>query len=722
MRYRWKILILFLAISLVPIVVMRTISLFSLRQIGNELISKSRENRIMGFQRQIQLLINSYTTILDAERQKIDMALLLQAREVEKCLAKTVKPPVKVHFAQDYNIGVNSPADATPSAFHFRLRSNDATDMLKVSYTEQVFKLVTAANSRDFEKDIARLSAMTPMYREISDRLQGLIFWQYTILESGLMSAYPGHNGIPLDLDPREQPWYRNAMHSAGERWSAPYIDPETRRVVIAAARPIKRPNGAIAGVTALIIPVSSILDRHLLSENIPQEAEPFLIYLAKQDNTGKTGALILAGGEYLNMQRRNWRIRLGNEWLMSSDTKQFQDMLADLAGGISKLRRMPYKDKDSLWVYGVGHGQSHLVLITPYEEILKQADQAKQYVEGRVDEIVTFTTYVIFGAILLVVILAFLFSRTITRPINALEEAAKHLSRGEFDSQVNIRSRDEFGDMGKIFNSVGPRLKELYQVRNSLALAMEVQQNLLPKHDPSIEGVDIAGKSIYYDETGGDYYDFLEDEHDPSKIGIIVGDVSDHGIPSALLMTTARAFLRQRSTGPGTIRDIVSDVNRLLAKDVGTSGRFMSLFYAEIAPRERYIRWVRAGHDPALLYDPDTDAFSELSGRGLPLGAFEDTEYEETKKAITPGQIITIGTDGIWEIVNSQGVMFGKKNLKEVIRSQAKKSAKEIVSSIIEATDEFRGPVERQDDITIVIIKVQELPGEANKARPALS
>jgi sigma-B regulation protein RsbU (phosphoserine phosphatase) len=302
------------------------------------------------------------------------------------------------------------------------------------------------------------------------------------------------------------------------------------------------------------------------------------------------------------------------------------------------------------------------------------------------------------------------------------LEEGAKHLSQGEFDNRVNIRSRDEFGDIGAIFNSVGPRLKELYQVRNSLALAMEVQQNLLPKHDPHIDGADIAGKSIYCDETGGDYYDFLEaDEHDPSKISIIIGDVSDHGIPSALLMTTARAFLRQRSTGPGTIKDIVSDVNRLLTKDVGTSSRFMSLFYAEIATREQVIRWVRAGHDPALLYDPDTDAFSELSGKGLPLGVFEDTEYEETTRAITPGQIITIGTDGIWEIVNSQGVMFGKENLKQVIRSQAKKTAKEIVSAIIEATDEFRGPVERQDDITIVIIKVQDLPGEVNKATPAL-
>ncbi len=714
MRYRWKILILFLAIALVPIVVIGTNSLRTLRRVGNELIAKSRENRIMGAERQIQQLVDSYTAILDGDRRKIELALLLQARGVEDSLAKTVKPAARVYFAQDYNTGEHLPADTAPSPFHFRLRPDNGTDMLKISLTDQVFKLAAAANRRDVEKDIARLSTMTPLYREIFDRLQGQIFWQHTILENGLMGSYPGHSGIPLPLDPREQPWYRKALQSTGEPWSSPYIDPETRRVVIAAARPVRGPDGALAGVTALVSPASSLLSHGVHSEKIPQETEPFLIYLAKEEKTGKTGARILAGGEDPEWRRRNWRVPIGPEWLTSGDTKQLQEMLADLAGGIGKVRRMPYKDKDSLWVYGAEHGEPYLVLITPYEGILEQATQSKVYLEERINEVVTFTTYVILAAIALITLLAFSFSRGITKPIHALVEGAKHLSQGNFDSRVDIRSRDEFGDIGKIFNSVGPRLKELYQVRNSLALAMEVQQNLLPRHDPQIDGADIAGKSIYCDETGGDYYDFLEaGKHDPGKISIIVGDVSDHGIPSALLMATARAFLRQRSTTPGTIGEIVSDVNHLLVRDVEASGRFMSLFYTEIDTRQYRIRWVRAGHDPALLYDPAMDTFRELSGKGLPLGIFKETEYEEMESAITPGQIIAIGTDGIWETVNAQGVLFGKEKLKEIIRAKAEGSATEMVASIIEATDAFRGPVERRDDITIVIVKVQPPPAE---------
>ena len=503
MRFRWKVLILFLAIALVSLVVISTDSLLTLRQFGNELIARSRQNRINSYQQQMQLFVNSYTAVLEADRKKIEMALLFQAREVEKSLAATAGPPAKVYFSEDYNGGVNIPADSAPSPFHLRMRPNESNEMLNVSYTHQVFKLFTAENRGNYEKDIGRLSTLTPIYRAICDRLQGLIFWQKTILDNGLMSAYPGHNGIPLPLDPRELPWYRNAMQSAEASWSSPYIDPETRRVVIAVARSVKRPNGPIAGVTALIIPVSVILGNPLLSDNIVRDAAPFLIHLATRDDTGKTGARILASGEHISMEHRSWRVPIDQAWLTSGDTKQFEEMLEDLARGAGKVRRMPYKEKDSLWVYGAGYGQSYVVLITPYQEILEQAEQMKQYLQDRVDHMVTFTLFIILGAILLVAVLAFSFSRTITRPIQALEEGAKHLSLGEFDNRIDIRSRDEFGDIGKIFNSVGPRLKELYQVRNTLALAMEVQQNLLPKQDPQVEGLNITGTSIYCDETG---------------------------------------------------------------------------------------------------------------------------------------------------------------------------------------------------------------------------
>lgn len=247
-------------------------------------------------------------------------------------------------------------------------------------------------------------------------------------------------------------------------------------------------------------------------------------------------------------------------------------------------------------------------------------------------------------------------------------------------------------------------------QVRQSLSLAMEVQQNLLPKANPNIDGLDIAGKSIYCDETGGDYFDFLEvGNPGEGKIGVVVGDVSGHGIPSALLMATARALIRQRCSDFGRIDRVVSDVNQQLAADVKDSGRFMTLFYAEIERPNNTIRWVNAGHEPAMIYDPLTDTFSDLNGgNNMALGVFEDTEFKEAHRKIAAGQIIVMATDGIWEARNPNGEMFSKDRIYKIIRQNVSASANEIQNSIFDSLKRFQKEARLEDDLTLVVIKIK--------------
>ena len=171
--------------------------------------------------------------------------------------------------------------------------------------------------------------------------------------------------------------------------------------------------------------------------------------------------------------------------------------------------------------------------------------------------------------------------------------------------------------------------------------------------------------------------------------------------------MTTARALLRQRAAMPGDIRQVMTDVNLQLARDVEESGRFMTLFCIEVDVRRKVIHWVRAGHDPALLYDPAGDTFSELSGRGLPLGVFEQSDFELHRQNIAVGQIIVIGTDGIWETADPDGNLFGKRRLRDIIRAHADRPAAEMIQAITETVDRFRLPGEQEDDITLVIVKI---------------
>ena len=248
-------------------------------------------------------------------------------------------------------------------------------------------------------------------------------------------------------------------------------------------------------------------------------------------------------------------------------------------------------------------------------------------------------------------------------------------------------------------------------KIKQSLNLAREVQQNLLPHKNPQMQMLDIAGSSLYCDETGGDYYDFIiSDAGGNESLAIAIGDVSGHGIPSALLMATVRSSLRQRVSQPGGAGSIISDVNRQLAQDVEDSGQFMTMFYLMIDPTKKHFQWVRAGHDPAIFYDPGTDTFEELGGSGVALGVMEDFTFKAlTKTALRRGQIIFLGTDGIWESRNQKREMFGKKPIYDIIRKNSALSANEILNAMLESLARFQKNAKIEDDITMVVIKIKD-------------
>ena len=156
-------------------------------------------------------------------------------------------------------------------------------------------------------------------------------------------------------------------------------------------------------------------------------------------------------------------------------------------------------------------------------------------------------------GFVIIGIYLTWLVGKNLALPFAEIIQTLRGVRNGQFNKKVRVTSNDEIGYTGDVINEMTEGLKERDRIRQSLGIAMEVQQHLLPRNAPTIEGLDIAGQSIYCEETGGDYFDYLPaGKNGQKKIKIVVGDVSDHGIASALLMTTARAFLRQRAARPG--------------------------------------------------------------------------------------------------------------------------------------------------------------------------
>jgi sigma-B regulation protein RsbU (phosphoserine phosphatase) len=119
-------------------------------------------------------------------------------------------------------------------------------------------------------------------------------------------------------------------------------------------------------------------------------------------------------------------------------------------------------------------------------------------------------------------------------------------------------------------------------------------------------------------------------------------------------------------------------------------------------------MRWVSAGHDPVIVFDPAEGNFTEVGEGDLPLGVMDDTKYtEQTSAAFRPGQVLFIGTDGVWEMPDAKGEQFGKDRLREVIRASAARSADEIAGAVRERLTAFRGDAKSVDDVTFVVVKV---------------
>ena len=305
---------------------------------------------------------------------------------------------------------------------------------------------------------------------------------------------------------------------------------------------------------------------------------------------------------------------------------------------------------------------------------------------------------------------LTFLVSSNLTRPLAEITNVLREVKNGLFETKVRVTSNDEIGYVGDVINEMTEGLQERDRIKQSLTLAKEIQQSLFPKQAIKMDGFEVAGRSIYCDETGGDFYDFIPIADGGGwKLGVAVGDVSGHGISAALLMATVRASLRQRVHHPGGADRIISDVNRQISADVGHSGEFITLFFLMLDPGRMELEWVRAGHEPAILYDPVTDSFEEMGGNGMAMGVDENCLCRNHLKAgIADGQIILLGTDGLWEAANPIGERFGKKPIYDAIRKNSASSANEILEAILSAVEEFQAGAIQEDDVTLVIVKVE--------------
>jgi sigma-B regulation protein RsbU (phosphoserine phosphatase) len=240
----------------------------------------------------------------------------------------------------------------------------------------------------------------------------------------------------------------------------------------------------------------------------------------------------------------------------------------------------------------------------------------------------------------------------------------------------------------------------EKHRIEQQLRIAKEVQLALLPAAGPSLEGYDVAGTNVPSWEIGGDYFDYLPQPD--GRLGVAIADVSGKGVPAALIMATFRAALRAQRVGNMTLDAIAGRLNRILLDSMDSS-RFVTAFYGLLEPRTGEFGFANCGHNPPLLLRAAGTRELLVSG-GPALGMWHGATFEPGEAFVLPGDTLVLYTDGVVEVMNPSGEMFGVERLEDVIRRQG--AARDLVDAVVDATRAFAGRRGYEDDFTLVIIR----------------
>jgi serine phosphatase RsbU (regulator of sigma subunit)/anti-sigma regulatory factor (Ser/Thr protein kinase) len=242
-------------------------------------------------------------------------------------------------------------------------------------------------------------------------------------------------------------------------------------------------------------------------------------------------------------------------------------------------------------------------------------------------------------------------------------------------------------------------------RLEQELRIARLIQQTLLPKEVPQMPGWHV---SAYYQPAravGGDFYDFLT--FPDGQVGFIVGDVTDKGVPAALVMATTRSILRaaaERFIFPG---QVLERVNELLHADIPPK-MFVTCLYALLDPATGRLRYANAGHD--LPYRRCVNGVEELRATGMPLGLMPGMRYEEKEAILAPGETILLYSDGLVEAHNTQRQMFGFPRLKALMADH--EGGATLIDFLMAQLAEFTGAGwEQEDDVTLVTLQRFALP-----------
>jgi sigma-B regulation protein RsbU (phosphoserine phosphatase) len=285
--------------------------------------------------------------------------------------------------------------------------------------------------------------------------------------------TYPAGSKLPKEFDPIKREWYIGAKNSKRIYISSPYIDASTRSPMLTLSKAVFYPDGSLAGVTGIDFNLTDVFTWLRMNPKWASGAEAMLI--SREGEPNAETLKILARMNYGDITHQ-WDQPLELESLESPDVEEFAAFKTDMLTGLSGVRLLRYREKQSIWAYrGFKERQVYPLLIVPAENFKSIINETENFLWATNLGFLKYTALLIIIVIVCVIYVSIRRARSFTRPINDLAQAGNHLAEGNFDARVNIKTGDELQQLGEVFNQIGPKLREHQKMQHSLALARAV-------------------------------------------------------------------------------------------------------------------------------------------------------------------------------------------------------------------------------------------------------
>jgi sigma-B regulation protein RsbU (phosphoserine phosphatase) len=318
--------------------------------------------------------------------------------------------------------------------------------------------------------------------------------------------------------------------------------------------------------------------------------------------------------------------------------------------------------------------------------------------------------------------IIGFVLARQITGAVHDLFTGTEHLRNRDFTYHIPVRARDQLGELADSFNVMTGEITTLIRenaekarMEQEMLAAREIQQRLLPSGPMTVPGLSITAFCEPAREVAGDYFDFLPIS--PTKLGVLIADVSGKGLPAGLYMAQLKVLVQSLARTHTSPADFLKAVNRVVADNIDSKS-FITMSYGVIDLERRAMAFARAGHCPlvrvpgaapaglrkAELVTPD----GLVLGLKIDDGTMFDTMIQEVTVPLMPDDLIVFFTDGISETMNDAFDCYGESRLARVLEQYAHLPFEQLRSFIFADLRAFAGAADQHDDMTMILLKVE--------------